>query len=130
EVGELSVDLFGEYWAASQEAMLGDAVEVTDGYRTWWSYVPHFIATPGYVYAYAYGQLLALSVYARYREAGDSFVPAYLDMLRAGGSMSPESLTSIVGCDLTDPGFWSAGLDIVEGQLDAAVDAARAAGRL
>ena len=110
--------------------MLGDAVEVTDGYRTWWSYVPHFIATPGYVYAYAYGQLLALSVYARYREAGDSFVPAYLDMLRAGGSMSPESLTSIVGCDLTDPGFWSAGLDIVEGQLDAAVDAARAAGRL
>ncbi len=130
EVGELSVDLFGEYWAASQEAMLGDAVEVTEGYRTWWSYVPHFIATPGYVYAYAYGQLLALSVYARYREAGDSFVPAYLDMLRAGGSMSPESLTSIVGCDLTDPGFWSAGLDIVEGQLDAAVDAARAAGRL
>ena len=63
-------------------------------------------------------------------QLGDSFVPAYLGMLRAGGSMSPESLTSIVGCDLTDPGFWSAGLDIVEGQLDAAVDAARAAGRL
>ena len=110
--------------------LLGEAVEVTEGYRTWWSYVPHFIATPGYVYAYAYGQLLALSVYARYREQGDSFVPAYLDMLRAGGSMSPEALTAIVGCDLTDPGFWSAGLDIVEGQLNAAVDAARAAGRL
>ena len=130
EVGELSVETFGDYWAESQTAMLGDAVEVTEGYRTWWSYVPHFIATPGYVYAYAYGQLLALSVYARYREAGDAFVPAYLDMLRAGGSMPPESLTSIVGCDLTDPGFWSAGLDIVEGQLNAAVDAARAAGRL
>lgn len=130
EVGELSVETFGDYWAESQTAMLGDAVEVTEGYRTWWSYVPHFIATPGYVYAYAYGQLLALSVYARYREQGDSFVPAYLDMLRAGGSMSPEALTAIVGCDLTDPGFWSAGLDIVEGQLNAAVDAARAAGRL
>ena len=71
-----------------------------------------------------------VALYARYREQGDSFVPAYLDMLRAGGSMSPEALTAIVGCDLTDPGFWSAGLDIVEGQLNAAVDAARAAGRL
>ena len=130
EVGEISVDRFGELWADSQTAMLGDAVEVTEGYRTWWSYIPHFIATPGYVYAYAYGQLLALSVYARYQAEGDGFVPAYLDMLRAGGSMSPEALTSIVGCDLTDPGFWSAGLDIVESQLNAATDAAHAAGRL
>jgi oligoendopeptidase F len=110
--------------------MLGDAVEVTDGYRTWWSYIPHFIATPGYVYAYAYGQLLALSVYARYQAEGDGFVPAYLDMLRAGVSRSPEELTAIVGCDLTDPGFWSAGLDIVDAQLTAAADAAHAAGRL
>ncbi|MGA1748343.1 MAG: M3 family metallopeptidase, partial [Ilumatobacteraceae bacterium] len=130
EVGELSVDRFGELWAESQTAMLGDAVEVTEGYRTWWSYIPHFIATPGYVYAYAYGQLLALSVYARYQAEGDEFVPAYLDMLRAGGSMSPEALTSIVGCDLTNPGFWSAGLDIVEAQLTAATEAAHAAGRL
>ena len=130
EVGELSVDRFGELWAESQTAMLGDAVEVTEGYRTWWSYIPHFIATPGYVYAYAYGQLLALSVYARYQAEGDGFVPAYLDMLRAGGSRSPEELTAIVGCDLTDPGFWSAGLDIVDAQLTAAPDAARAAGRL
>jgi len=69
-------------------------------------------------------------VYARYVERGDEFVPAYLDMLRAGGSMSPEDLTALVDCDLADPGFWSAGLDIVQSQLDAAVDAARAAGRL
>jgi oligoendopeptidase F len=130
EVGEISVDRFGELWAASQTAMLGDAVEVTEGYRTWWSYIPHFIATPGYVYAYAYGQLLALSVYARYQAEGDGFVPAYLGMLRAGGSRSPEELTAIVGCDLTDPGFWSAGLDIVDAQLTAATDAAHAAGRL
>lgn len=130
EVGELSVDRFGELWAESQTAMLGDAVEVTEGYRTWWSYIPHFIATPGYVYAYAYGQLLALSVYARYQAEGHGFVPAYLDMLRAGGSRSPEDLTAIVGCDLTDPGFWSAGLDIVDAQLTAATDAAHAAGRL
>ena len=94
------------------------------------SYVPHFMGSPGYVYAYAYGQLLALSVYARYREEGDAFVPAYLDLLRAGGSMKPEDLGRIVDCDLADPNFWRNGLRIVEGQLGAAEDAARAAGRL
>ncbi len=128
--GELSVDRFGELWAASQEAMLGDAVEVTDGYRSWWSYVPHFIGTPGYVYAYAYGQLLALSVYKQYEEQGSDFVPRYLHLLSAGGSMPPEELGRIVGCDLADPAFWDGGLAIVEQQLDAAESAAFEAGRL
>ena len=128
--GELSVERFGELWAESQTAMLGDAVEVTEGYRSWWSYIPHFIHTPGYVYAYAYGQLLALSVYARYEAEGEAFVPAYLDLLRAGGSKRPEDLGAMVGCDLTDPQFWHDGLKIVEAQLTAAEDAARAAGRL
>jgi oligoendopeptidase F len=130
EDGELSVERFGDLWVETQTAMLGDAVEVTDGYRSWWSYVPHFMGSPGYVYAYAYGQLLALSVYARYREEGDAFVPAYLDLLRAGGSMKPEDLGRIVDCDLADPDFWRNGLKIVEGQLTAAEAAARAAGRL
>ncbi len=130
EEGEISVERFGDLWATSQEAMLGEAVEVTEGYRTWWSYIPHFIGTPGYVYAYAYGQLLALSVYARYEERGDEFVPSYLELLRLGGSRSPEELGAVVGCDLGDPGFWDAGLQIVEGQLKAAEDAAEAAGRL
>jgi oligoendopeptidase F len=128
--GELSVDDFGELWAASQEAMLGDSVELTEGYRSWWSYIPHFMGTPGYVYAYAYGQLLALSVYARYEAQGADFVPAYLELLSAGGSMPPAELGRIVGCDLDDPAFWTAGLDIVAGQLDKAVAAAQAAGRL
>ncbi len=128
--GELSVEQFGELWAQSQHDMLGDSVEVTEGYRSWWSYVPHFMGTPGYVYAYAYGQLLALSVYARYIEEGDAFVPAYLDLLRAGGSRSPEELGKIVGCDLADPNFWANGIKIVEGQLNAAEEAARAAGRI
>ncbi len=128
--GELSVERFGDLWVASQEAMLGDSVELTEGYRTWWSYIPHFIGTPGYVYAYAYGQLLALSVYARYTERGETFVPAYLELLRAGGSTTPAELGRIVDCDLEDPGFWDAGLDIVESQLDAATAAAEAAGRL
>lgn len=129
-IGELSVERFGELWAHTQTEMLGDAVEVTEGYRSWWSYIPHFIATPGYVYAYAYGQLLALSVYAQYQRQGDAFVPAYLELLRAGGSKAPEDLAAIVGCDLTDPGFWDAGLAIVEHQLDDAIVAARQAGRL
>ena len=130
EEGELSIERFGDLWARSQEELLGDAVEVTEGYRSWWSYVPHFINTPGYVYAYAYGQLLALAVYARYEEEGDGFVPAYLDLLRAGGSRSPEQLGEIVGIDLADPGFWDRGIDLVERQLEAAETAARDAGRL
>jgi oligoendopeptidase F len=122
--GELSIDRINELWYASQAEMLGDSVELTDGYKTWWSYVPHFINSPGYVYAYAYGQLLALSVYRRYEEEGEGFVPAYLDMLRAGGSKSPEELGELVGVDLADPGFWDAGLDLVERQLTAAEQAA------
>jgi oligoendopeptidase F len=130
EVGELSVDRFAELWAQTQAAMLGDSVEITEGYRTWWSYIPHFIGTPGYVYAYAYGQLLALSVYKRYEDEGAAFVPAYVEMLSKGGSLPPEELGRIVGVDLADPGFWTGGLAIVEEQLDAAEAAALATGRV
>jgi oligoendopeptidase F len=125
--GELAVERFNELWAQSQEEMLGDSVELTDGYRSWWSYVPHFISTPGYVYAYAYGQLLALSIYKRYVDEGDSFVPSYLELLRAGGSKSPEELGAMVGIDLADPGFWDSGLDLVETQLEEAEAAANEA---
>jgi oligoendopeptidase F len=128
--GELAVERLGDLWAGTQEELFGDSVEVTEGYRSWWSYIPHFINTPGYVYAYAYGQLLALSVYRRYREEGESFVPQYLELLSAGGSAPPEELGKIVGVDLADPGFWDAGLDLVEEQVRAAEDAAREAGRI
>ena len=124
--GELSLDRLGDLWAESQEELLADSVEVTDNYRSWWSYVPHFIGTPGYVYAYAYGQLLALSVYGRYLEEGESFVPRYIELLSAGGSRSPEELAAIAGLDLTDPGFWNRGLELVRGQLEAAEEAAAA----
>jgi oligoendopeptidase F len=125
EQGELSVERFAELWSESQEELLGDAVEVTPGYRSWWSYIPHFINAPGYVYAYAYGQLLALSVYNRYTQSGPGFADQYLELLRAGGSRSPEELGRIVGIDLADPGFWDSGLDLVERQLEAAEAAAR-----
>jgi oligoendopeptidase F len=130
ERGELSVEQFNERWAETQAEMLGESVEITEGYRTWWSYVPHFIGTPGYVYAYAYGQLLALSVYRAYEEQGSEFVPRYLDLLASGGSRSPEELGRIVGVDLADPGFWDGGLQIVESQLEAAEAAAVASGRV
>jgi oligoendopeptidase F len=128
--GELSTDDFAEHWASTQGELFGDAMEVTEGYRSWWSYIPHFIGTPGYVYSYAFGQLLALSVYARYQQAGDAFVPRYLELLAAGGSQWPTDLGRIVDCDLADPGFWDAGLAIIEGQLNAAEEAATAAGRI
>jgi oligoendopeptidase F len=129
ERGELSTDRFGELWLSTQDDLLGDSVELADDYALWWSYVPHFMDTPGYVYAYAYGHLLALSVYRRYEEAGADFVPSYLDLLRAGGSLPPEELGAIVGVDLSDPGFWSSGLDLIERQLEAAEAAAAEAGR-
>jgi oligoendopeptidase F len=128
--GELSVERIGELWGESQEELLGDSVKVTPGYLSWWSYVPHFMSTPGYVYAYAYGQLLAMSVYRRYEEEGESFVPRYLELLAAGGSKAPEELAKIAGLDLTDPAFWDSGLALVEQMLDAAEAAAREAGRL
>ena len=130
EQGELSVKRFGELWVESQTELLGDSVELTEGYRSWWSYVPHFIGSPGYVYAYAYGQLLALSVYQRYEQQGAELVPRYLEMLAAGGSRSPEELGQIVGVNLADPGCWDAGLDLVERQLQEAEAAATASGRL
>jgi oligoendopeptidase F len=129
EQGELSVERFAELWVQSQGEMFGDSVQITEGYRSWWSYIPHFIGSPGYVYAYAYGQLLALSVYQQYELRGEELVPRYLEMLAAGGSRSPEELGQIVGIDLADPGFWDAGLDLLERQLQAAEEAAQGAGR-
>ena len=120
--GELSVDRICDSWVESQAELFGDSVQMTEGYRMWWSYVPHFINTPGYVYAYAYGLLLALSVYSRYVQEGESFAPDYLSLLAAGGSKTPEQLGAMVGIDLADPGFWDSGLALVEQQLRDAED--------
>ncbi|HWC13010.1 MAG TPA: M3 family oligoendopeptidase [Actinomycetota bacterium] len=128
--GELSVERFGDLWIETQHEMLGDAVELDDEYRSWWSYIPHFIHVPGYVYAYAFGHLLATSVYGVYEQRGPEFVPSYLEMLAAGGSRAPEELAGLVGCDLTDPAFWDNGLALIERDIEAAEQAAREAGVL
>lgn len=124
EEGELSSERLGELWLTTQRPQFsddqGEAVTLSEGYRHWWSYIPHFLHVPGYVYAYAFGELLTLALYERYREEGAAFVPQYLDLLAAGGSESPEALVGRLGLDLTDPGFWDRGLDVLATMVDRA----------
>ena len=127
EEGELAVERISELWTREQERMLGDAVEVTDDYGIWWSYVPHFIGAPGYVYAYSFGYLFSLAIYRRYLDEGESLVEPYLDLLRAGGSAPPAELASRLGFDIGDPAFWAAGLDAIGVLVD---EAERLAGEL
>ncbi|MGI8563788.1 MAG: M3 family oligoendopeptidase [Candidatus Dormibacter sp.] len=116
--GELAPEQIGSIWQTKLQAMFGDSVELTEEHRDWWSYVEHFVHTPGYVYAYAFGNLLALSIYRRYRELEDpAFVEEYLGFLGTGGSLSPEEAVRRVGLDISDPAFWGRGLDIVEGMV-------------
>ena len=117
--GELSPEKFEELWLESQAQMFGDSVDI-DGYATWWSYIPHFIGTPGYVYAYAYGFLFALSIFRKYELEGESMVEPYLDVLRAGGSKPPEELAEMVGLDLRDARIWEAGIEALAVELDEA----------
>jgi oligoendopeptidase F len=115
--GELSTEQLGELFNAKLQPMFGDALILTDEYRGWWSYIEHFLHTPGYVYAYAFGNLLAMSVYHRYLEKGRDFVEDYLEFLAAGGSTRPDELVRRLGMDITDPGFWDAGLKILDGMV-------------
>lgn len=124
--GELSSDRFSELWLESQTGLFGDSVSV-DGYSSWWSYIPHFTSSPGYVYAYAYGYLFALAVFRRYEQEGDAMVEPYLELLRLGGSRSPADLAQVVGLDLGDPAIWASGIDALAEQLD---EAERLAGEL
>ena len=115
--GELSVDELGEMFQEKLQAMFGDALILTDDHKVWWSYVGHFLHTPGYVYAYAFGNLLALSVYQRYLQLGEAFVDDYLEFLAAGGSTRPDELVKRIGMDITNPDFWDAGLKILDGMV-------------
>jgi oligoendopeptidase F len=124
EEGELSIERIGELWLECQTALFADSVD-TDGYSIWWSYVHHFTASPGYVYAYAYGFLFALSIYRKYEEEGDAMVAPYLDLLRHGGSRSPGELAAMVGMNIADPAFWAAGLEALAADLDEAEALAR-----
>ena len=117
--GEIAPERFSELWLESQTAVFGDCVDTT-GYANWWSYVPHFLGVPGYVYAYAYGYLFSLAIFRKYEREGEAMVEPYLELLRTGGSKAPEDLARIVGLDLTDPEIWASGIDALAEDLDEA----------
>lgn len=115
--GELSSDRLSEYWLTTQRAMFGDSVQLGEDYGIWWSYIPHFLSTPGYVYSYAFGELLVLALYGMYQQQGASFVTKYLELLSAGGSRTPYELLQPFGIDLDNPAFWQQGLNVIEEML-------------
>lgn len=111
--GELSSEELSTYWLATQREMFGDSVTMTEDYGIWWSYIPHFLHTPGYVYSYAFGELLVLALYSIYQQEGTKFIEKYLTLLTAGGSESPYDLMKPFGIDLNSPQFWHQGLDVI-----------------
>jgi len=116
--GELTPERLSEHWLAVQRESLGPALRFHDEYRFYWSYIPHFIHAPFYVYAYAFGECLVNALYAVYREEPAGFERKYLDMLRAGGSLRHRELLAPFGLDASDPDFWTRGLDVVAGFVD------------
>ena len=116
--GELTGDQLAELWMSVQGESLGDAIEMKPGYEVFWTYIPHFIHSPFYVYAYAFGDCLVNSLYALYEEAHPGFVEKYFAMLKAGGSKHHSELLAPFGLDATQPEFWQRGLNVISGMID------------
>ncbi len=112
--GELPADAIGRIWQEENAKLYGDTVTLTDSYRWWWSYIPHFVHSPFYCYAYAFGELLVLSLFELYAQQGPDFVPVYLALLEAGGSERPEVLLQPLGIDIRQPDFWRLGMRPLE----------------
>ncbi|MGD9843990.1 MAG: M3 family oligoendopeptidase [Variibacter sp.] len=120
--GELTPERIGELWLSVQSESLGPAIDIRPGYETFWAYIPHFVHSPFYVYAYAFGDCLVNSLYAVYDNAAEGFAERYLAMLAAGGTKHHSELLKPFGLDARDPGFWQGGLSLVErmiGELEA-----------
>jgi len=122
--GEQTLEAYGGLWQKTQQEMFGGALTLGDEHQCWWLYIPHVYRTPFYVYAYAFGELLVLSLYAQYRKEGATFIPRYFDLLRAGGSDSPKNLVSAIGFDISDPDFWQSGCDLIRRRVDLAIELA------
>ena len=116
--GELTAEQIGELWLSVQHESLGPAIRISEGYETWWTYIPHFIHSPFYVYAYAFGDCLVNSLYAVYQNAESGFQDKYFELLKAGGTKHHSELLKPFGLDATDPAFWSKGLSMIEGLID------------
>jgi len=115
--GEQTTEQFSELWYETQHALYGDSVKLTDEYKLWWCYIPHFLHTPGYVYAYAFGELLVLALYDAYKSGQDSFSENYIELLEAGGSDWPHNIVSKMGIDIRDESFWNRGLSLFEDMI-------------
>jgi oligoendopeptidase F len=115
--GELTSDRLCEIWRETQTRLYGDSVTLSPGYDYWWSYIPHFVHTPGYVYAYAFGELLVLSLYEVYLSSPDGFSDIYVDMLTKGGADWPEHILKPTGLDIKDESFWKRGVAAIESML-------------
>jgi oligoendopeptidase F len=116
--GELTSDQLGEFWLEIQAESLGPAIALREGYETFWAYIPHFIHSPFYVYAYAFGDCLVNSLYAVYQNAEQGFQEKYFDMLKAGGTKHHSELLTPFGLNASDPAFWQKGLSVIEGLID------------
>jgi oligoendopeptidase F len=116
--GELTADKINEIWMSIQADSLGPAIDFKPGYEVFWTYIPHFIHSPFYVYAYAFGDCLVNSLYGLYQEAHPGFVGKYFDLLKAGGSKHHSELLSPFGLDASKPEFWGKGLKVIEGMID------------
>ena len=115
--GELTSDAISEIWMSVQAESLGPAIKLMPGYETYWAYIPHFIHSPFYVYAYAFGDCLVNSLYGVFEKAQDGFAERYLAMLSAGGTKHHSELLAPFGLDATDPAFWQIGLGMIEGMI-------------
>lgn len=120
--GELTTARFSELWMEQQKALYGDSVTLTEEYGIWWSYIPHFLHTPGYVYAYAFGELLVLALYEEFTQNPDGFADRYMELLGAGGSQWPHDLVAKMGLDIRDPNFWNKGLASFKKMIDEVED--------
>ena len=118
----LTPDRLSEMWLTRNRGQYGDAVELPEGYRLGWSYIPHFINTRFYTYAYSFAHLASLVLYALYRDQGEAFVGPYVDFLGQGGAAAPGAQLQAFGIDLTDAGTWDRGLDELERLLELALE--------
>jgi oligoendopeptidase F len=125
EDGELTTEEFSQLWRKTQQDLYGDSVTLTDSYDIWWSYIPHFLHTPGYVYAYAFGELLVLALYEEYTQSKNGFSDKYIEMLSAGGSDWPENIVGKLGLDINQPDFWDNGLEAIKKMIEQAEQLAK-----
>ncbi len=126
EQGELTTEQYNAIWQSSIQEMFGDSLRLGEDHAWWWMYIPHVFSSPFYVYAYAFGELLVLSLYAQYRREGEPFVERYFNLLSAGGSRRPAEILGEIGVDIEDRAFWQGGMELIREMVTEARQLAQA----